>query len=59
ESMATILCPLEELTKSGIKVLCAVSRTCHAYPQIASFLADCPEQCNITGVKCGWYPRCE
>ncbi|KAF8248735.1 hypothetical protein K440DRAFT_514219, partial [Wilcoxina mikolae CBS 423.85] len=59
ESMATILRPLEEPAKSGIKVLCADSRTRHAYSWIATFLADYPEQCNITGVKYGWYPHCE
>ncbi|KAF8247204.1 hypothetical protein K440DRAFT_551858 [Wilcoxina mikolae CBS 423.85] len=59
ESMATMLRPLEELMKSGIKVLCADGRTCHIYPWIASFLAGYPEQCNITGVKYGWYPHCE
>ncbi|KAF8252857.1 hypothetical protein K440DRAFT_506164, partial [Wilcoxina mikolae CBS 423.85] len=59
ESLATMLRPLEEPAKSGIKVLCADGRTRHAYPWIASFLADYPEQCNITGVKYGWYPRCE
>ncbi|KAF8241676.1 hypothetical protein K440DRAFT_568597 [Wilcoxina mikolae CBS 423.85] len=40
ESMATILCPLEEPAKSGIKVLCADGRTRHTYPRIASLLAD-------------------
>ncbi|KAF8252148.1 hypothetical protein K440DRAFT_537092 [Wilcoxina mikolae CBS 423.85] len=59
ESMATMLHPLEEPAKSGIKVLCADGRTRHAYPRIASFLADYPEQCNITWVKYGWCPRCE
>ncbi|KAF8248601.1 hypothetical protein K440DRAFT_546982, partial [Wilcoxina mikolae CBS 423.85] len=59
ESMATMLRPLEEPAKSGMKVLCADGRTRHAYPQIASFLADYPEQCNITGIKYGWGPRCE
>ncbi|KAF8241260.1 hypothetical protein K440DRAFT_573940 [Wilcoxina mikolae CBS 423.85] len=53
ESMATILRPLEEPAKSGIKVLCTDGRTHHAYRRIASFLADYPEQCNITGVKYG------
>ncbi|KAF8244994.1 hypothetical protein K440DRAFT_509457, partial [Wilcoxina mikolae CBS 423.85] len=59
EYMATMLRPLEEGAKSGIKVLCADGGTRHAYPQIASFLADYPEQCKITGVKYGWCPRCE
>ncbi|KAF8248245.1 hypothetical protein K440DRAFT_510649, partial [Wilcoxina mikolae CBS 423.85] len=59
ESMATMLRPLEEPAKSGIKVLCADGRTRHAYPRIASFVADYPEQCNITEVKYGWCPRCE
>ncbi|KAF8253253.1 hypothetical protein K440DRAFT_508232, partial [Wilcoxina mikolae CBS 423.85] len=59
ESMATMLRPLEEPAKGGIKVLCADGRTRHAYPQIASFLADYPEQCNMTGVKYGWCPHCE
>ncbi|KAF8247797.1 hypothetical protein K440DRAFT_501150, partial [Wilcoxina mikolae CBS 423.85] len=59
ESMATIFRPLEEPTKSGIKVLCADGCTRHAYPRIVSFLADYPEQCNITGVKYGWSPHCE
>ncbi|KAF8252136.1 hypothetical protein K440DRAFT_537046 [Wilcoxina mikolae CBS 423.85] len=54
-----MLRPLEEPVKSGIKVLCADGRTRHAYPRIASFLADYPEQYNITGVKYGWCPRCE
>ncbi|KAF8254212.1 hypothetical protein K440DRAFT_531477, partial [Wilcoxina mikolae CBS 423.85] len=59
ESMTAILRPLEELAKSGIKVLYTDSHTRHTYLQIASFLADYPEQCNITGVKYGWYPHCE
>ncbi|KAF8251058.1 hypothetical protein K440DRAFT_511012, partial [Wilcoxina mikolae CBS 423.85] len=59
ESMATMLCPLEEPAKSEIKVLCTDGRTRHAYPRIASFLADYSEQCNITGVKYGWCPHCE
>ncbi|KAF8241532.1 hypothetical protein K440DRAFT_507599, partial [Wilcoxina mikolae CBS 423.85] len=59
ESMATILRPLEEPAKSGIKVVCAAGRTRHTYSRIASFLADYPEQCNITWVKYGWSPRCE
>ncbi|KAF8242616.1 hypothetical protein K440DRAFT_501790, partial [Wilcoxina mikolae CBS 423.85] len=56
--MATMLRPLEEPDKSGIKVLCADGRTRHTYFQIASSPADYPEQFNITGVKYGWYPRC-
>ncbi|KAF8248626.1 hypothetical protein K440DRAFT_649801 [Wilcoxina mikolae CBS 423.85] len=56
-SMATILHPLDEPAKSGIKVLCADGHTRHTYFRIASFLADCPEQCNITGVKYGWCPH--
>ncbi|KAF8241536.1 hypothetical protein K440DRAFT_506538, partial [Wilcoxina mikolae CBS 423.85] len=59
ESMATMLHPLEEPVKSGIKILCADGPTHHAYPRIASFLTDYPEQCNITGVKYVWCPRCE
>ncbi|KAF8241189.1 hypothetical protein K440DRAFT_507321, partial [Wilcoxina mikolae CBS 423.85] len=59
ESTVTMLRPLEEPAKCGIKVLCAEGRTCHAYPQIASFPADYPEQCNVTLVKYGWCPRCE
>ncbi|KAF8242189.1 hypothetical protein K440DRAFT_648408 [Wilcoxina mikolae CBS 423.85] len=59
ESMAIKLRPLEEPVQSGIKVVCADGRTHHAYPWIASFLADYPEQCNITGIKYGWCPHCE
>ncbi|KAF8248731.1 hypothetical protein K440DRAFT_545945 [Wilcoxina mikolae CBS 423.85] len=59
ESMATMLRSLEEPAKSGMKVLCADGHTHHAYSRIASFLADYPEQCNITGVKYGWCPRCK
>ncbi|KAF8247294.1 hypothetical protein K440DRAFT_650558 [Wilcoxina mikolae CBS 423.85] len=59
EYMATILCPLEEPAKSGIKVLCADGSTRYVYTRIALFLADYPEQCNITGIKYGWCPRCE
>ncbi|KAF8248421.1 hypothetical protein K440DRAFT_548224, partial [Wilcoxina mikolae CBS 423.85] len=59
ESMATMLCPLEELAKSGMKVLCADSCTHHTYPRIASLLADYQEQYNITGDKYDWYPYCE
>ncbi|KAF8248252.1 hypothetical protein K440DRAFT_549019, partial [Wilcoxina mikolae CBS 423.85] len=59
ESMATMLRPLEKPAKSGIKVLCADGRTRHSYLRIASFLADYPEQCNITGIKYGLYPHCE
>ncbi|KAF8244004.1 hypothetical protein K440DRAFT_510771, partial [Wilcoxina mikolae CBS 423.85] len=57
--MATMLRPLEDPPKSGIKVLCSDGRTRHAYAWIASFLANYPEQCNITGVKYGWCSRCE
>ncbi|KAF8241404.1 hypothetical protein K440DRAFT_516453, partial [Wilcoxina mikolae CBS 423.85] len=59
ESMATILCPLEEQAKSGIKVLCADIDTRNTYSRTASFLADYPEQCNTTGIKYGWGPPCE
>ncbi|KAF8247201.1 hypothetical protein K440DRAFT_551874 [Wilcoxina mikolae CBS 423.85] len=59
ESMATMLRPLEEPAKSGIKVLYADGHTRHAYSWIASFLADYPEQCNIIEVKYCWCPRCE
>ncbi|KAF8241545.1 hypothetical protein K440DRAFT_569731, partial [Wilcoxina mikolae CBS 423.85] len=58
ESMATMLRPLEEPAKSGIKVLYADGRTHHASPRIALFLADYPEQCNITSVKYVWCPCC-
>ncbi|KAF8247199.1 hypothetical protein K440DRAFT_551742 [Wilcoxina mikolae CBS 423.85] len=54
-----MLRPLDEPAKSGIKVLCADGHTRHAYSRIASFLADYPEQYNITGVKYGWCPRLE
>jgi hypothetical protein len=59
ESIATIMCALEEPAKSGIAVQCADGRTRHTFPRIASFLADYPEQCNITMVKNGCCPRCE
>ncbi|KAF8241588.1 hypothetical protein K440DRAFT_510262, partial [Wilcoxina mikolae CBS 423.85] len=59
ESMVTILRPLEEPAKSRIKVLCADSRTCHAYPQIASLLTDYSEQCNMPGIKYCWCLRCK
>jgi hypothetical protein len=53
ESIATILRAPEEPAKSRLAVLCADSRTHHAFPRIASFLADYPEQCTITMVKNG------
>ncbi|KAF8252154.1 hypothetical protein K440DRAFT_537165 [Wilcoxina mikolae CBS 423.85] len=59
ESMTTMLRTLEEPVKSEIKVHCADGRTRHAYLRIASFLADYPEQCNITGIKYGWCPHGE
>jgi len=59
ESIATILHVLEELSKSGIAFQCADGRTRHPFPQIASFLADYPEQCSITIVKNSWCPQCE
>ena len=57
ESIATILGALEEPAKNGLAVLCADGRTRHAFPRIASFLADYPEQCTITMVNNGWCPR--
>jgi len=59
ESIATILRTLEEPAKSRLGVLCADGRTRHAFPRIASFLADYPEQCTIRMVRNGWCPRCE
>jgi hypothetical protein len=59
ESIATILRALEEPAKSGLAVLFADCRARHAFPRIASFLADNPEQCIITMVKNGWCPRRE
>ncbi|KAF8244542.1 hypothetical protein K440DRAFT_558596, partial [Wilcoxina mikolae CBS 423.85] len=59
ESMATMLCPLEETAKSGIKVLCADGRTRHVYSRIVSFFTDYSEQCNITGTKYGWCSHSE
>ncbi|KAF8248740.1 hypothetical protein K440DRAFT_505245, partial [Wilcoxina mikolae CBS 423.85] len=51
EYMATMLHPLEEPAKT--------SCTRHVYLQIGSFLADYPEQYNITAVKYSWCPRCK
>jgi hypothetical protein len=59
ESIATLLRALKEPANSGLAVLCADGRTCHACPRSASFLADYPEQCTITMVRNGWCPRCE
>jgi len=59
ESVATILRALEKLANRGIAVQCADGRTRHAFPWIASFCADYPEQCTIFIVKHGWCPRCE
>jgi len=59
ESIATLSHARDELMKSGIAVQCADSRTRHAFPWIASFLADNPEQCTITMVKISWCRRCE
>ncbi|KAF8252846.1 hypothetical protein K440DRAFT_503906, partial [Wilcoxina mikolae CBS 423.85] len=47
ESMATMLRPLDEPAKSGIKVLCRDGRAHHTYLQITSFFAEYPEQCKI------------
>jgi len=57
EAIATILRTLKEPAKSGIAILCADSCTCHAFPWIASFLADYLEHCTLTMVKNGWCPR--
>ncbi|KAF8248436.1 hypothetical protein K440DRAFT_548013 [Wilcoxina mikolae CBS 423.85] len=59
ESMATILRLLEEPANSGIKILYIDGCTHHTYPWIASFLVYYSEQCNITRVMYGCYPRCE
>jgi len=45
--------------KSGIAVQCADGCIHPAFPRIASFLADYPEQCTIPKVINGWCPRCE
>jgi hypothetical protein len=59
ESIATILRSLEVLAKSGIAVQCADGRTRHAFPPIASYLADYPEQCTMTMVINGCCPQRE
>ena len=59
ESTAKILGALEEPAKRELAVVCADGHTCHAFPQIASFLADYPEQCTLTIVRNSWCPRCE
>jgi hypothetical protein len=57
--IATVLHTLKQPAMSGLAVLCADSRTHHAIPPIASFLADYPEQCTATMVNNGGCPRCE
>ncbi|KAF8241379.1 hypothetical protein K440DRAFT_507772, partial [Wilcoxina mikolae CBS 423.85] len=59
ESMATMLHPLEDRAKIGIKIMCADGQTRHIYPRIALFLADYTPQRNITVVKHGCCPCCE
>jgi hypothetical protein len=59
ESIATILGALEEPAKSGLAVQRADDRTRHAFPQIASFLVDYPEQYTMSMVKNAWCPRCK
>jgi hypothetical protein len=59
EFVAIILHAREELAKSRFAVLCAPGPNRHAFPQIASFLADYPVQRTITIVKHSWRPRCE
>jgi hypothetical protein len=59
ESIGAILHPLEEPAKSASVVMRVDSCTGYAFPRIASFLAEFPEQCSLTMVKNGWCPRCE
>jgi len=58
ESIARVLGAPQKLEKRGIVVLCADGRTGYTFPQIASFLADFPEQCTITMVKSSCCPQC-
>ena len=58
-ALREILRPLEAPEREGITIRCADGHTRLAFPRIASFLADYPEQCTITLIKYLWCPRCE
>ncbi|KAG8700746.1 hypothetical protein FRC09_005778 [Ceratobasidium sp. 395] len=56
--MRTIMEPLEEAGRQGVKMWCADGRLCRVYPLLAAFVGDYPEQCDMAGVVGSGCPKC-
>ncbi|KAJ6540469.1 hypothetical protein B0H19DRAFT_1212980 [Mycena capillaripes] len=57
--MSHILVPLKTVGPMGMPVMSGDGVTRRGHPIYATFVADYPEQCLVTGVKTGECPTCE
>jgi hypothetical protein len=46
------------LTTDGVDIICANSSICHAYPILAAYIADFPEQCLVICTRENWCLHC-
>ncbi|KAG8713983.1 hypothetical protein FRC09_018122 [Ceratobasidium sp. 395] len=57
-AMHEIMAPLEEAGRTGVEMWGADGRLRRAYPLLASFVGDYPEQCDMACTDQGGCPKC-